>query len=349
MSNVSEANASKVSTMKSKHLNLGKSKKNDGEVSLGSYAYRIVEQQSKQIAKLRSPVLDDTDTEPLHQMRIGTRKLRSALALFSDVVEVNIKGKKSGLSKLTKSLKMLTQTLGNVRDLDVMQQWLEQTLNDHSTSSSKKKVKKADEKAEKRDRAFSEAETQVIETLLKQLKERRKAAFLALEDSLKGKDYKKLISRCKQWVKRPAFRAAAQQPAYYGAAQKIITPITALMEHPGWLVATCQQASGKDTRTVPVAKITLAKLNQQLAEEGEIKISFTTCASRSSESATRQNFSEAFTALPTRLKLESFATCKTSWVNCKIKSSLASSSLTSLAQTGLSNYLPSKRPFKTRG
>ena len=41
------------------------------------------------------------------------------------------------------------------------------------------------------------------------------------------------------------------------------------MEHPGWLVVTCQQASKKDTRIVPVAKITLAKLNQQLAEEGE--------------------------------------------------------------------------------
>ena len=53
-------------------------------------------------------------------MRIGTRKLRSALTLFANVVEVNGKGKKSGLSKLTKSLKNLTQTLGNVRDLDVM-------------------------------------------------------------------------------------------------------------------------------------------------------------------------------------------------------------------------------------
>ena len=255
--------------MKSKPLTLGKSKQNDDEVSLGRYAHHIVKQQSKQIAKLRSPVLKDADTEPLHQMRIGTRKLRSAFALFSDVVEVNIKGKKSGLSKLTKSLKTLTQTLGNVRDLDVMQQWLEQTLSDHSASSSKKKAKKANEKAEKGDRAFSEAETQVIDTLLKQLKERRKAAFLALKDSLKGKDYKKLISRCQQWVKRPAFRAAAQQPAYYGAAQKIITPITALIEHPGWLVATGQPASEQTTRVVPLAKITLAKLNQQLAEEGE--------------------------------------------------------------------------------
>ena len=194
MRNVIEAKTSKASTMELKPLTLGKSKKNNDEVSLGSYAYQIIDKQSKQLAKLRSPVLNDADTEPIHQMRIGTRKLRSALALFSDVVEVNIKGKKSGLSKLAKSLKRLTQTLGNVRDLDVMQQWLEQTLSDHSISSSKEKIKKADEKAEKGDRVFSKAETQVIKTLLKQLKKRRKEAFSKLEESLKGKDYKKLGS-----------------------------------------------------------------------------------------------------------------------------------------------------------
>lgn len=144
MKSVVKAKDLEVTSIESKPLNLGKSKKNDDEVSLGSYAYRIIDHQSKQIDKLRSLVLSDTDTEPLHQMRIGTRKLRSALALFSDVVEVTGNGKKSGLSKLSKSLKNLTQTLGNVRDLDVMQQWLGQALIDHSTIRSKEKVKKVE-------------------------------------------------------------------------------------------------------------------------------------------------------------------------------------------------------------
>ena len=274
MSNVIEAKVSGASTVKSKPLDLAKPQENGNEMSLGSCAYRIVDQQSKQIAKLRSPVLKDADTEPLHQMRIGTRKLRSALTLFSDVVEVNGKGKKSGLSKLTKSLKNLTQALGNVRDLDVMQQWFEQALVDYGKSGSKKKVRKAagkkKEKAATGDRAFSTAEIETIQTLLKQLKKRRKEAFPELKKSLKGKDYKKLISRCKQWVKQPAFTAVAQQTAHYGAAQKIIAPITALMEHPGWLVATRQRPNQKGTqKIVPIAKITLAKINQQLAKEGE--------------------------------------------------------------------------------
>ena len=269
-----EAKVSEASTAETKPLNLGKSKKGDDEISLGSCAYRIIDQQSKQIAKLRSPVLKDADPEPLHQMRVGTRKLRSALTLFSDVVKVDSKGKKSGLSKLTKSLKKLTQALGNVRDLDVMQQWFEQALIDYGTSSSKKKVKKdaakKEEKVGKGDRAFSKAEIETIQTLLKQLKKRRKGEFSNLKESLKGKDYKKLTGLCKQWVKQPAFTAAAQQPAYYGAAQRIVGPISELMAHPGWLAATRQQPNQKNVqKTVPIARITLAKLNRQLAQESE--------------------------------------------------------------------------------
>ncbi|MEL6854214.1 MAG: CHAD domain-containing protein, partial [Cyanobacteria bacterium J06607_13] len=45
---------------------------------LGGYAYQIIRQQSKQVFKLRSQVLADTDPENLHQMRIGTRKLAAA-------------------------------------------------------------------------------------------------------------------------------------------------------------------------------------------------------------------------------------------------------------------------------
>ena len=133
-----------------------------------------------------------------------------------------------------------------------------------------KKAAGKKEKAAKGDRAFSPAEIETIQTLLNQLKKRRKEAFPELKELLKGKDYRQLISRCKQWVKQPAFTAGAQQTAHYGAAQKIIAPITALMEHPGWLVATRQQTSTQGTqKIVPIAEITLAKINQQLAKEGE--------------------------------------------------------------------------------
>ena len=102
------------------------------ETLLGGYAYQIIRQQSKRIFKLRSQVLADTDPEPLHQMRVGTRRLRSALTLFSDVVEIDSQSSdRSMATNATDSLslqgiKKLTKALGKVRDLDVMQQWFEQ-------------------------------------------------------------------------------------------------------------------------------------------------------------------------------------------------------------------------------
>jgi CHAD domain-containing protein len=240
---------------------------------LGGYAYQIIDQQSKRVAGLRSQVLQDTDIEPLHQMRVGTRRLRSALILFEDVMEIKSKSGKSRLPKLTKGIKKLTQALGNVRDLDVMQQWFETMLTEHSKSNVEEKrqkegsQKEATQKQQKGNSTlyFSKAERKTIQALLKTMKKRRESNFGELKSLLKSDDYKMLLRQFKQWVKQPAFTAAAQQTAQKGAAQKIIAPIASLLEHPGWLVATRQQ--GK--QTAPIAKITLAQIDRCLAQEGD--------------------------------------------------------------------------------
>jgi CHAD domain-containing protein len=250
---------------------------------LGGYAYQIIDQQSKRVAGLRSQVLQDTDIEPLHQMRVGTRRLRSALILFEDVVEIKGKGSKSLMPKLTKGVKRLTQALGNVRDLDVMQQRFETMLTEHSKSNAEEKSQKeaspkeaslkeaspkeAFQKQQKGNSAlyFSKAERKTIQALLKTMKKRRESNFGELKALLKSDDYKTLLKQFKQWVKQPAFTAAAQQTAQKGAAQKIITPIASLLDHPGWLVATRQQGN----QTAPLAKITLAQIDRCLAQESD--------------------------------------------------------------------------------
>ncbi len=248
---------------------------------LGGYAYQIIDQQAKRIAKLRSQVIEDTDIEPLHQMRVSTRRLRSALALFEDVIEIKGKGKKSLTPKLTKAVKKLTQTLGNVRDLDVMQQWFEQALLEHSKSehsgnkaqrkgSSKEESSKEEtDKKEEKDnsiRYFSKSEIETIHTLIKRLKQRRKIRFADLKAFLKGDTYKTLLKQLKKWVKEPAFTAVAQQSACHGAAQKIVAPIASLLEHPAWAVAAQRQGQ----QIVPLANITLKQLDQQLNKQAEL-------------------------------------------------------------------------------
>ena len=230
----------------------------DGSL-LGGYAYQIIRQQSKRIFKLRSQVLADTDIEPLHQMRVGTRRLRSALTLFADVVEIegSVTGEASKTDSPAKAVGKLTKVLGKVRDLDVMQLWFEQTLtapkdaDDKEGSTAPSDLKKKEKK--------------VIKTLLKKLRKRRKKQFFRLEKTLNHTAYKKLARQFKQWIKQPVFSEAARQPASREAAVRIVDPLTELLQHPGWLVATRKQ----DKQIKPIDNITLPELNQYFDEEGE--------------------------------------------------------------------------------
>ncbi len=219
------------------------------EAVLGGYAYQIIRQQSKRIFKLRSPVIADTDPENLHQMRVGTRRLRSALDLFSDVVVIG--SGSQGVAKASKSVKRLTKTLGKVRDLDVMQQWFEQILTPKESAADAI--------------ILNEEEKKTIQKLLLKIEKSRKKQFAKLDETLEGSSYQKLVRQFKRWVKRPKFSSTAEQNAQDAAVQSIIQPITELIQHPGWLLATRQQ----NDQTIPVKDITLDLINQQLAEDGE--------------------------------------------------------------------------------
>lgn len=233
------------------------------ETLFGGYAYQIIRQQFKQMIKLRSPVLADTDPEALHDMRIGTRRLRSALSLFDDVISIqdSAPSQASRAAKhadssqltngqLTKAVSKLTKALGKVRDLDVMQQWLERTLTTLDSDSSK--LKKAEKKT--------------VKTLLKKLKKHRKKQFSKLETVLNSKAYKKLARQFSQWIAQPMFLAAAQEPAERAAATRIVGPIAELLQHPGWQVGTTSLHQGK--QTLPQEEMTLPELNQLLDQLG---------------------------------------------------------------------------------
>ena len=244
---------------------------------LGGYAYQIIRQQSKRVFKLRSPVLADTDIESLHEMRVGTRRLRSALNLFADVVEIDSPAEHSpaehsganstsnssanSSDSVAKAVGKLTKALGKVRDLDVMQAWFEQTL----AASKGADTKTGTMTGAMAVGALNKSEKKVIKAILKKLKKRRKKQFSRLEKTLGHKAYKKLAHRLKQWIKQPVFSAAARQPASREAIVRMVTPLTGLLQHSGWLVATRKQ--GK--HITPIDDITLPKLNQCFEEEGE--------------------------------------------------------------------------------
>ena len=225
------------------------------EASIGGYAYQIVRKQTKQISKLRSSVIADTDPENLHQMRVGTRRLRSALDLFSEAISID---SCKGNATVSKAVKKLTKALGKVRDLDVMQQWFEQVL----TPEGEQKKQTEDTSPTI---SLDKKERKTVKKLLKTLKKRRKKQFSKLKAVLKGKAYKKPIAQFKQWVEQPTFLPPAELSAEKEAIRQIVSPMTEILSHPGWLLATQE----KNGRHLPVPDIELDYLNQQLASQGE--------------------------------------------------------------------------------
>ena len=81
---------------------------------LGDYAYQAVQKHFKKSTKPEAEVLADTDPEALHQMRVGMRRLRTALMVFESAIDLPKTVSETRIKKFA-------QVLGAVRDIDVMQ------------------------------------------------------------------------------------------------------------------------------------------------------------------------------------------------------------------------------------
>src|ERR1051326_3048259 len=84
-------------------------------VPLCRYADPLIDDLRKLIPK----ALDEFDADAIHNARVATRRLRAAL----DLLEPAVPGKL--LSPLNRTLRRLRQTLGDLRDIDVMLNLLE--------------------------------------------------------------------------------------------------------------------------------------------------------------------------------------------------------------------------------
>jgi CHAD domain-containing protein len=124
------------------------------------------------------------DAEAIHQMRVQTRRLRAALALFSGVVRPP---RRAGRSRL----RWLARTLGRVRDLDVIGALLEDDHLPHLVG----------------------VEAARLEDLVAALKERRWRAKRKLKAGLARRRYAKLKAALLEVARRPRFRKTEKAEA----------------------------------------------------------------------------------------------------------------------------------------
>src|SRR5687767_15802584 len=87
-------------------------------------AARAVETRTEEVFDHAADVLDTSDIEGVHDMRVATRRLRAVMEIFAPCFP------KADLRRLLKQVKNLADVLGERRDPDVMIDGLEKVAED---------------------------------------------------------------------------------------------------------------------------------------------------------------------------------------------------------------------------
>lgn len=171
-------------------------RRNDPQETLGSFARRVVRRNFRHFSQEEKAVLRDEDPEPLHQMRVGMRRMRAAIETFGFAIRLPNEANDRAISKISRRL-------GLVRDLDVLLEKL-------STLEG------------------------LDEQVLRKLKKQRQTHFAGLQETLRGRRYQALENSLREWTKRPAYRTTAELPLRPALPDLLLPLGSRLFLHAGW-------------------------------------------------------------------------------------------------------------------
>jgi CHAD domain-containing protein len=207
----------------------------DLSISLGDYAHQVIYQNFHKVVDREKSVVKDKEIEPLHQMRVGMRRLRTSIQVFDNAIALPQLVNNSSIGKIARNL-------GETRDLDVLKQEL---LDRFQPLLSKKEEPKFDK-------------------VVKHLHQKRDQSFLNLKKTLNGDRYQALKQAIQDWLVQPTYKAMGSLSVLEILPDLLLPLICRLFLHSGWMVGTTLQ-SGK------VSLISIedtAELNQQLRKFG---------------------------------------------------------------------------------
>jgi CHAD domain-containing protein len=164
----------------------------------------MIAKHFKHMMKQKRGVLADTDPEYLHQMRVGSRRLRAALHLFAPSLQLPKACEE-------KHLRRLARTLGEVRNLDVIIQRLQ---DDYGPGLPPQELKCLD---------------RAVRALAKQ----RLVALRQVKRQLKDSTLKQSYA---QWLKPPQYAPGATLPLQLVLPDLLSPAIAQLLLHPGWWI-----------------------------------------------------------------------------------------------------------------
>lgn len=177
--------------------------------TFGEYACSMIETQYRHMVKRERKVLADEDAEYLHQMRVATRRLRTALQVFDRAIALPKAASQQRIGALAR-------TLGNLRDLDVqiadLQTVYRPPLPNHEQKS--------------------------LDEVIHILKHKRRQAFAKVEITLERSRYQDLKAAYETWLETPQLSALASLPIASLLPDLLSPLLSELLLHPGWMVTT---------------------------------------------------------------------------------------------------------------
>lgn len=176
--------------------------------SNGALAQGLITQHLQRVISCHQRVLDRHDPEPLHQMRVAMRRLRTTLQQFAPLLVLPAEVTDRRLGRVVRRL-------GMARDLDVLQGRLVDTF--------MPQLPKAEEAA--------------LQPVLKALRRERHQARDHLRDVLHSSGHLSLVAALQQWLKQPRTTPLAAQPAQEWLLEWQLPGLQTLMLHPAWLVS----------------------------------------------------------------------------------------------------------------
>lgn len=173
----------------------------------GAFAQELIHRQIRRLGKLQAEVLADREAEPLHQMRVSLRRLRTALLQFGPALELPESVSECRIAAVARRTSLC-------RDLDVLQLRLRQHLLPRLPSE----------------------EQRSLEGAMKRLSRDRAQAFGTLAEALHSSRYLKLLERLNKWQKRPRFTSLGEQRLLPWLVDWQAPFTAGLFLHPGWAV-----------------------------------------------------------------------------------------------------------------
>lgn len=175
--------------------------------TLGYWAYLAIEKHFQKTIKYESDVFADKDPEALHQMRVGMRRLRTAVHGFAPALSLPATAQEKKIAKIARQL-------GELRDIDVLQD----TLKNQYLPT------------------LPPSEQDALKKVLATLKKQRQKSLDLVQTTLKEGRYEELKHGFQNWLNQPSYGEFAEFPIDEILPDLLLPLVSQFLLHPAWLV-----------------------------------------------------------------------------------------------------------------